>query len=160
MDLENGEFMEFTRCAHLEKLEYLIVGGFAMFLNGLNRATNDVDIWINPTHKNGRRLIEVFRCMDLDESEIFKLEQLDFTQPQVFGFNGELDIVTKIHRNFNFQEVFDRSRSFVNAQGSTIYFLHLNDLRELKVLARRPQDLRDVVMIDDFIKLGGGSGAD
>ncbi|WP_353717445.1 hypothetical protein [Dyadobacter sp. 676] len=119
----------------------------------MNRSTNDVDIWINPTQENGERLIAVFKCMDLDESEIFKLEQLDFTQPQVFGFNGELDIVTRIHRNFDFNEVFGRSRSFVNKEGSLIYFLDLNDLRELKVLARRPQDLRDVVMIDDFLKL-------
>lgn len=31
---------------------------------------------------------------------------------------------------------------------------------ELKILARRPQDLRDVVMIDDFIRFGGGEGTD
>nr|WP_295930709.1 hypothetical protein [uncultured Dyadobacter sp.] len=153
MDLENADFLYFTRCAHAHQLEYLIVGGFAMFLNGLNRATNDVDIWINPTQENGMRMIDVFRCMDLDDGEIYKLEQLDFTKPQIFGFNGELDIITQIHRRFSFDDVFNRSRSFTNGEGAVIHFLHLNDLRELKVLARRPQDLRDVVMIDDFIKL-------
>lgn len=158
MDLENAEFLAFTNCAQSVGLEYLIVGGFAMFLNGLNRATNDVDIWINPTVDNGNRLLDVFRCMNLDQTELFKLEQLDFTQPQVFGFEGELDIITHIHRRFNFPEVFERSRKLVNAQGSVMYFLHLNDLRELKILARRPQDIRDVIMIDDFLSLNNDSG--
>src|SRR5687768_11480018 len=105
MDLENAEFLAFTGCAQSVGLEYLIVGGFAMYLNGLNRATNDVDVWMNPTHENGKKLIRVFECMDLDQTELFKMEQLDFTQPQVFGFEGELDIITHIHRKFNFEEV-------------------------------------------------------
>ncbi len=48
MDLENTKFMLFVDCAEKKGLSYLIIGGFAMFLNGLNRATNDVDIWIKP----------------------------------------------------------------------------------------------------------------
>lgn len=39
-----------------------------------------------------------------------------------------------------------------HGQGHTLYFLHLNDLRDLKVIAQRPKDLRDVIMIDDFLK--------
>jgi hypothetical protein len=155
MDLENSDFLNFTRCAQQHNLEYMVVGGFALYLNALNRATNDIDIWVNPTQANGSRLVEVFRSMDLDESELAKLEQLDFTQPQIFGFAGQIDILTRIHRRFEFQEVFQRSRTFENTEGTTIHFLHLNDLREIKILARRPQDVRDVIMIDDFIKEQG-----
>jgi hypothetical protein len=46
VDLENNEFLLFTVCADKYQLKYMIIGGFAMYLNGLNRATNDVDIWI------------------------------------------------------------------------------------------------------------------
>jgi hypothetical protein len=153
MDLENNEFLDFTRCAHTEKLEYMIIGGFAMFLNGLNRATNDVDIWINPTKENGDKLIRVLLCMGYDEDDLGKLVYMDFTQSHVFGLNNELDILTYVHHKFDFEILFERSRIFENAQGSIIHFLHLNDLRELKVLARRSQDLRDVIMIDDFLEM-------
>ena len=54
MDLDNNEFLEFTACSQKEKPEYMIIGGGAMFLNGLNRATNDMDIWIKPTQENGQ----------------------------------------------------------------------------------------------------------
>ncbi|WP_223834053.1 hypothetical protein [Spirosoma profusum] len=36
--------------------------------------------------------------------------------------------------------------------GQTIYFLHINDLREAKVLARRTKDLNDILMIDELIE--------
>jgi hypothetical protein len=153
MDLENNEFVQFTTYAQNHNLEYMVIGGFALYLNGLNRATNDVDIWINPTNENGSRLVSVFRSMDLDESALAKLELLDYTEAQVFGFNEQLDILTHLHRLFKFSDVFERSRKLVTDYGATIHFLHLNDLREVKILARRPQDIRDVIMIDDFLKL-------
>lgn len=153
MDLENNEFLDFTRCAYEEKLEYMVIGGFAMFLNGLNRATNDVDIWINPTKENGDRLFRVLLCMGYDEDDLGKLIYMDFTQSQVFGLNNEIDILTYVHHKFDFNVLFERSRIFKNAQESIVHFLHLNDLRELKVLARRPQDLRDVILIDDFLEM-------
>jgi hypothetical protein len=153
MDLENNEFLEFTRCAHEQKLEYMVIGGFAMFLNGLNRATEDVDIWIKPTKENGDILIQVLLCMGYEEDELEELKQLDFTKVQVFGLNRELDILTHVHNKFDFDILFERSRIAKNAQDGVIHFLHLNDLRELKILARRPQDLRDVIMIDDFLNM-------
>ena len=131
----------------------MVIGGFAMFLNGLNRATNDVDIWIKPTNENGQRLIDVLLCMGYDSEDLGRLTQMDFTESQVFGLNNELDILTHVHKKFDFEELYDRSRKIINHNDATIHFLHLNDLRELKVLARRPQDLRDVIMIDDFLKL-------
>ena len=152
MDLENREFLLFVDCAQRNELAYLIIGGFAMFLNGLNRATNDVDIWIKPTSENGSKLIKTLICMGYTEEEVEDLAVLDFTKAQVFGINNELDILTYVHHRFDFDICFKRARSFVNHLNNTLYFLHINDLRDLKVTTQRLQDMRDVVMIDDFIK--------
>jgi hypothetical protein len=89
--------------------------------------------------------------MGYEEEEVADLKDLDFTQPQVFGVNNELDILTFVHHRFDFDICFQRARSCKNGQGNTIYFLHLNDLRNLKVTTQRPQDMRDVIMIDDFM---------
>lgn len=124
-----------------------------MYLNGLNRATNDVDIWVKPSIENGKKLLKVLVCMGYTEEELEDLAFLDFRQPQIFGINNELDILTYVHQKFDFDECFTRARSFKNAKETTLYFLHINDLRELKIKAQRPQDLRDVIMIDDFLKL-------
>ncbi|CCH54357.1 hypothetical protein BN8_03519 [Fibrisoma limi BUZ 3] len=151
MDLENEEFRLFAENAQRTQLKYLVIGGFAMYLNGLSRNTEDVDIWLEPTQENGGRFIETLIGMGYDESEIEVVRQLDFTEPQVFGLNNYIDILTYVHRKFDFNESYARSRSFQNDHGHTIYFLHLNDLREQKVVAHRMQDLRDIIMIDEFI---------
>ena len=158
MDLENEEFRLFTEHAIRNDLRYMVIGGFAMYLNGLARNTEDVDIWIEPTTLNGQRFIHTLLGMGYTDDELDQVKALDFTQPQVFGLNNYLDILTVVHRKFDrsaprFEECFQRSRSVQNQYGNTIHFLHLNDLREQKIVARRPQDLRDIVMIDDFLKI-------
>ena len=151
MDLENEEFRLFTEQAVQNDLRYVVIGGFAMYLNGLSRNTEDVDVWIEPTVKNGRQFIKTLLGMGYTDDELDQVKELDFTQPQVFGLNNYIDILTVVHRKFDFNECFQRSRSVQNQFGNTIHFLHLNDLREQKVVARRQQDLRDIVMIDDFL---------
>lgn len=151
MDLENDEFKLFTEHAVRNALRYMVIGGFAMYLNGLARNTEDVDIWIEPTVLNGQRFIQTLLGMGYADDEMDQVKALDFTQPQVFGLNNYLDILTVVHCKFNFIECFQRSRSVKNQYGYTIHFLHLNDLREQKIVAQRPQDLRDIVMIDDFL---------
>ena len=152
MDLENDEFRLFTDHAIRNDLRYIVIGGFAMYLNGLARNTEDVDIWIEPTALNGQRFIRTLLGMGYTDDELDQVKTLDFTQPQVFGLNNYLDILTVVHQKFIFEDCFQRSRSVMNQSGNTIHFLHLNDLREQKIVARRPQDLRDIVMIDDFLE--------
>ena len=152
MDLENDEFKLFTEHAVRNDLRYIVIGGFAMYLNGLARNTEDVDIWIEPTAPNGQQFIRTLLGMGYTDDELNQVKSLDFTQPQVFGLNNYLDILTVVHPKFIFEDCFQRSRSVVNQYGNTIHFLHLNDLREQKIVARRPQDLRDIVMIDDFLE--------
>ncbi|GAB3898820.1 hypothetical protein GCM10028803_18950 [Larkinella knui] len=130
----------------------MVIGGFAMYLNGLSRATEDVYVWMEATHENGMRLICTLLGMGYEEDELSHVKTLDFTQIQIFGLNNYIDVLTVVHRNFKFEECYNRSRTCFNPHGNTIRFLHLKDLRETKILARRPQDIRNVIQIDDFLK--------
>jgi len=68
----------------------------------------------------------------------------------VFSIEGPIDFLTEVHRNFSFLDCHARSK-LIAPQGTPISVLSLTDLRELKILARRPQDIRDVGIIDDFL---------
>ena len=46
------DFLELLRLLNDEKVEYLIVGGYAVAAHGHPRFTRDLDIWVNPTMKN------------------------------------------------------------------------------------------------------------
>ncbi|GAB3222044.1 hypothetical protein [Spirosoma arcticum] len=122
MDLENDEFKPFTEHAVRNDLRYIAIGGFARYLNGLARNTEDVNIWIEPTALNGQRFIRTLLGMGDTDDELDQMKALDFTQPQVFGLNNYLDILTVVHRKFNFSECFQRSRCVQNQYGNTIHF--------------------------------------
>ncbi|MCY7357159.1 MAG: hypothetical protein LH609_06750 [Rudanella sp.] len=152
MDLENEDYLDFTRCATNNQLTYMVIGGFAMYLNGIRRNTEDFDVWIQPTHENGQLFIDTLLCMGFTIDELDQLTQHDFQEPIVFGLLGTIDVMTRVHKNLDFEACYSRSRTYVDPRGIEVHFLHLNDLRQSKVWARRDQDLRDIIQIDDFIK--------
>ena len=47
-----------------EKVEYVLVGGQAVRLNGYLRATEDVDLLVRPTRVNGERIIRALDFLD------------------------------------------------------------------------------------------------
>ncbi len=53
------DFKEFLRLLNSEKIEYLLIGGYAVWLYGYVRPTKDIDIWVAVDSANEQRLIEV-----------------------------------------------------------------------------------------------------
>lgn len=56
MDIEGDELIELWRAFEKNKLKYIMVGGFASILNGYNRLTSGVDIWIKDTIQNRKAI--------------------------------------------------------------------------------------------------------
>jgi hypothetical protein len=46
------DFKEFVELLNKNKVEYLIVGGYAVGMHGHPRYTGDLDVWINATVKD------------------------------------------------------------------------------------------------------------
>jgi hypothetical protein len=152
MDLDHHDYLDFTKYAASNQLTYMIIGGFAMYLNGIRRNTEDFDLWLQPTQSNGQQFINTLLCMGFSLDELDELTQHDFREPIVFGLLGTIDVMTRVHQKLDFDACYSRSRTYVDPRGIKVHFLHLNDLRQSKVWARRDQDLRDIIQIDDFIK--------
>jgi len=49
---EYQDFEEFLRLLNKHKVEYLIVGGYAVTFHSRPRLTEDLDIWVNRTKSN------------------------------------------------------------------------------------------------------------
>ena len=43
---------EFIQLLNKSRIEYLVVGGYAVGLHGYPRYTGDIDIWLNPANEN------------------------------------------------------------------------------------------------------------
>ena len=151
MDLDNDDLVRFIAIADENRLEYIMIGGMALILNGAVRYTEDADVWMEPTNENRDRLLNVLRELGFTDDELLPLVSTDFTHPQIIRLEEGIDILTVVHRKFDYAECRERARAFTTAGGQIIYFLHVNDLRETKVLARRTKDLNDILMIDELL---------
>ena len=49
------DFKEFLRSLNSKRVEYLLIGGYAVGYHGYPRPTGDLDIWINNTRENAER---------------------------------------------------------------------------------------------------------
>jgi hypothetical protein len=53
----NQDFREFLAFLNSNEVEYLVLGGYAVAAHGHPRYTKDIDIWVNPTAENSRRVM-------------------------------------------------------------------------------------------------------
>ncbi len=51
------DFKEFLQLLNSEKIEYLVVGGYAVGYHGYPRPTGDLDVWIAMDPQNAKRLV-------------------------------------------------------------------------------------------------------
>ncbi len=72
------DFKELLELFNKHKVEYLIVGGYALAFHGAPRFTRDIDLFVRPTTDNAMRILAA-----LDEFGFGSLDlsQEDFTTP-------------------------------------------------------------------------------
>ena len=55
----NNDFRDFIALNN-NTVEYILVGGYSVILHGYVRTTGDMDIWVNKTEDNFRKLENAF----------------------------------------------------------------------------------------------------
>ena len=64
------DFSDFIAALNKNKVEYVIVGSFALAFHGCPRATGDIDFWILPTPQNTKALLNALNDFGFQELEI------------------------------------------------------------------------------------------
>jgi len=64
--LLTDDFKEFLRLLNANRVEYLLVGGYAVGLHGYPRATIDMDLWVRATSGNADRVMLALRAFGFD----------------------------------------------------------------------------------------------
>ncbi|MEO7802770.1 MAG: hypothetical protein ABIR81_12255, partial [Ginsengibacter sp.] len=129
---------------------YIVVGGYAINIQGYQRFTGDMDIWINDTPKNRRLLRKAFK--ETDMGDFYTIETMQFV-PGWSDFhlnNGlRLDIFTSMKglENYSFDECMAIA-TIAEIEDVHIPFLHLNQLIENKKAVNRPKDQIDIIELE------------
>jgi hypothetical protein len=144
----NSDFSDLLQCLNDEDVRCLVVGGYAVMFHTEPRFTKDLDVWVDPTPENAKR---VWQALVRFGAPTDKLSIDDLTTPGVFFVMGvaptRIDILTTID-GVSFPEAWSRAAAG-SYGGVPVRFLSVADLIRNKRAVGRPQDLLDVARLED-----------
>jgi predicted nucleotidyltransferase len=155
MDIFDEEILKFWAALQDQKVRYIMVGGYATNLHGYQRYTADIDIWLDDSHENRKRLRTAF--IECGMGDYYMLETMQFV-PDWTDFhliNGlRLDIMVNMKGldGYSFDECL-KLASIADIDGVQVPFLHMNQLIANKKAVNRPKDQLDVLELERIQKL-------
>lgn len=140
----NEHFRDFIEALNNNKVEYVLVGGMAVILHGYVRGTGDMDVWVNKTNDNYRKLVRAFAQFGMP---VFDMTEDAFLGDEfdVWGIGVppvKIEIMTAV-KGLNFEETYNQSQ-YYDEHGLQIRLIHLNHLLQAKKAAGRFRDLDDI----------------
>ncbi len=140
------DYEEFLELLNKHNVQYCVIGAFALAFHARPRYTKDMDILIEPTTDNAKRLL-----LALDEFGFGSLNIAvnDFTtQGNIIQLGYEpvrIDIITSI-KGLEFADIW-KSRIQGPYGKQTINFIDRQNLIRSKRLSNRPQDKVDLELL-------------
>jgi hypothetical protein len=123
------------------RVEYLVIGGYAINYYGYSRATADLDIWIAIAPENAERVARAVREFGFVQSD-----RETFLEPRKVIRMGvpplRLEILTSIS-GVEFAECYGR-RLQVELDGIAVNLIGLDDLKRNKEASNRLKDRLDL----------------
>jgi hypothetical protein len=141
----NEDFRDFIAALNKYEVEYFLVGGYAVILHGYRRSTGDMDIWVNVTADNHRKLIKAYLDFGLPTADISEVNFLRNDDMDVFTYGTPpvcIEILKRV-KGCDFDEAYKISKLF-DENGLLIRFVHINTLIEAKKASGRYKDLDDI----------------
>ncbi|MCY2929823.1 MAG: hypothetical protein NTV86_10085 [Planctomycetota bacterium] len=141
------DFKELLELFNAQRVEYLVVGGYALAFHGVVRATKDMDLYVRPTTANAQRVMAALDVFGFGQTG---LKPEDFQKPgQVIqlGFPPvRIDLITSIE-GVSWEQAYG-GKTPGNYGGEPVPFLGRAEFIANKKAAGRLQDLADVEALE------------
>ena len=137
----NTDFKEFLNILEQYRVEYLLIGGYAVNVHGYVRATGDMDIFVSMSPENATRVAQA-----LHEFGFQEVTPDMFTTPSSMVRMGVAPVkleVTNFIDGVTFEECY-MNRLRVTVDGIEVNIINLVDLRRNKLASGRKKDLADL----------------
>jgi predicted nucleotidyltransferase len=137
------DFKEFLKLLNANKVEYLLIGGYAVGYYGYPRATADMDIWIAMNPANAARVVTVLKEFGFSPADLSP--ELFLKEWQIIRMGVppvRIEIATTIS-GVNFSDCFAQ-REVAELDGVKTNLISLTHLKLNKKAAARHQDIADL----------------
>ncbi len=139
----NQDFVDLLHAFTAADVRFLIVGAYALALHGRPRATGDLDVWIEATPENARRVVRALAAFGAPLTDV---AEADFAREgityQIGVPPGRIDILTTL-TGLSFVEAWpDRMRRPFG--DIDVDFIGRASFIRNKRATARPKDLADI----------------
>ncbi len=145
----NNDYREMLLALSQEKVEFLVVGAYALAAHGHLRATIDIDIWVRPSVLNAEA---VMRAISSFGAPLFNLTLSDLQKEgtvfQIGVAPRRIDIITALS-GIQFDEAFENS-VLVEMEGVELRIPSVPDLIRNKRATGRLKDLVDAEALEEL----------
>lgn len=154
MQIWENKIDEFVKLANKNQVRMLFIGGAAVNFHGYQRHSADVDIWIETTEENFKKLVIVFNEMGYEILD-FPSDVKNKLQNISVKFSPDdldLELITHFDVNKTFDQAYQESEVVIVNDNEFLRWnvLSLEDLITSKIKANRPKDLLDVQQLREI----------
>jgi predicted nucleotidyltransferase len=137
------DFKEFLQLLNSKKVEYLLVGGYAIGYYGYPRATGDIDIWISIDLQNANKLVALLHEFGFSTPELSPALFLEENRIVRMGVPPlRIELLTSIS-GVTFAECYS-ARVIDKIDGVDVNIINLDHLKTNKAASGRFKDLNDL----------------
>lgn len=140
------DYEELLRLLNKYKVRYCIIGAYAVAFHKKPRYTKDMDIFVEPSVENGKKIIEALNEFGF---ESLHLSEKDFAEKgSIIQLGYEpvrVDIITEI-AGVSFYEAWD-NRTEGTYGNEMVFFIGLKELIKNKEKSGRRQDVVDLDLL-------------
>jgi hypothetical protein len=139
------DFIDFISQLNTFQVEYLVIGGYAVSFHGYPRYTGDIDIWINVSKENAKKVMKALNKFGAFIPDL-KIDDFLRNEPMVGVYLGrepnKIDIINALE-GLDFDSCY--SKKIIASQGDVkINYIDYDDLIYLKLNTNRMRDKADV----------------
>lgn len=139
------DFIDFVKALNKAKVDYVIVGAYALAFYGIPRATGDIDFWIHPEKKNAENLLAALREFGFGELDI-KVDDILSGKIIQLGYPPvRIDMLSKL-TGLTTEEIW-RSRRKGTMGGLDVFFIGRAAYIKNKKSTGRNKDLADLELL-------------
>jgi hypothetical protein len=147
--LLNPDFRDILSAFAEERVDFIVVGAYALAAHGLPRATGDIDLWVRPAAQNSRR---IWRAFEKFGAPMKGLERNDFEKEDLIVQIGRpprrIDVMTSVS-DLDYDAAW-KNRKIIEIEGVTIAVLGKSDFIKNKKAVGRAQDIADVKRLESL----------
>lgn len=144
MGMLTRELLSLVSALRDEKVDYVLVGGMALALQGLVRATQDIDLFVRPSPENvealKRALRSAYQDPEVDEIRLTDLEDYNVIRYGPPEREYLVDLISRLGEAFSFD---DLECEEIEVEGVLVHVATPRTLVRMKQDTARLQDRAD-----------------